>query len=192
MDKTFPKSLAPYLCPMRSLLIWLLLAAPVTANPMILEDFSGDVSGWQYVSDQVMGGVSVGGAQLGSDGDIAYARLKGEVSTANNGGFIQIRRGLTAALGADSTGIALSVRGNGETYYVHLRTPETRRPWQYFQASFPTTDHWTTVTIPWSAFAPNGRGLIGPLRPEDVRSIGIVAYGRDHAADLSIADITIE
>ena len=46
---------------------------------------------WQYISDQTMGGVSNGQAVLDKDGDMIFARLTGNVSTANNGGFIQIR-----------------------------------------------------------------------------------------------------
>jgi hypothetical protein len=29
--------------------------------------------------------------------------------------------------------------------------------------------------------------MAGRIRPEDIRSIGLVAYGRDHAADVSLA-----
>ena len=59
----------------------------------IIDDFSdGPERRWQFYTDQVMGGVSEGGAsvQFGSEGP--YVRLEGSVSTANNGGFIQIRR----------------------------------------------------------------------------------------------------
>ena len=40
---------------------------------------------------RVMGGVSTGGASLEKDGDVTFARLTGNVSTRNNGGFIQLR-----------------------------------------------------------------------------------------------------
>ena len=46
---------------------------------------------WQYVSDRVMGGVSDGQVTLEQDGEMYYARLTGNVSTKNNGGFIQLR-----------------------------------------------------------------------------------------------------
>ena len=49
------------------------------------------ISDWNYVSDRVMGGVSTGGASLEKDGDVTFARLAGNVSTRNNGGFIQLR-----------------------------------------------------------------------------------------------------
>ncbi len=52
---------------------------------------------WQYVSDRVMGGVSDGQVTLEQDGDMYFARLTGNVSTANNGGFIQLRAGVSFA-----------------------------------------------------------------------------------------------
>ena len=52
---------------------------------------------WQYVSDRVMGGVSDGQVSLEQDGEMYYARLTGNVSTANNGGFIQLRASVSFA-----------------------------------------------------------------------------------------------
>ena len=48
------------------------------------------VKNWKYISDQVMGGVSEGTVSLEQDGDMVFARLTGDVSTKNNGGFIKI------------------------------------------------------------------------------------------------------
>ena len=45
---------------------------------------------WRYVSDRVMGGVSDGQVFLEQDGNVIYARLTGNVSTRNRGGFIQL------------------------------------------------------------------------------------------------------
>lgn len=115
---------------------------------MVFEDFSDGSAGWRYFSDRVMGGVSDGGAALEQDNGVAFARLTGQVSTANNGGFVQIRRDLDMAFAADSTGLTLTVRGNGDDYFVHLRTTQTRRPWQYFQATFQTTPDWPTSPCP--------------------------------------------
>ncbi|MEL6642133.1 MAG: CIA30 family protein, partial [Pseudomonadota bacterium] len=157
---------------------------------MILEDFQGDVADWQYVSDRVMGGVSDGTAVLETEGETTFARLTGEVSTANNGGFVQMRRVLPDNFPPDATGLNLVVRGNGEPYYIHLRTQASRRPWQFFQASFPSTNTWQDVVLTWDDFRPQG-GLNGSLLPEDVISIGVVAYGRDHQADLSVASIAV-
>ncbi|MGJ8623239.1 MAG: CIA30 family protein [Yoonia sp.] len=164
----------------------LLMAAPAMAEPMLIEDFSsGAENRWRYISDQVMGGVSEGKAGLESEGATAFVQLRGTVSTANNGRFIQIRQELSPRLPADAAGISLRVRGNGAKYYIHLRPDASRRPWQYFQASFATTPTWQVVTLPWSAFAPQG-GLSDGFAPQDIRSIGIVAYGADFEASLDV------
>ncbi len=166
--------------------ILLLVAAPVVAEPMLIDDFSqGAETRWRYISDRVMGGVSDGGASLGSENGVTYAQLRGTVSTANNGGFIQIRQDLQTRLPADATGIKLRVRGNGATYYVHLRPDAARRPWQFYQAAFDTTANWQEITVPWSAFDPQG-GLDERFAPQDVMSIGIVAYGANYDASLDV------
>ena len=46
---------------------------------------------WAYLADTVMGGISEGTAQFEDQGTSQVIRLSGEVSTANNGGFIQVR-----------------------------------------------------------------------------------------------------
>ena len=46
---------------------------------------------WEYISDQVMGGVSVGKVEILNDNKL-FLRLSGDVSTKNNGGFIQVRK----------------------------------------------------------------------------------------------------
>ena len=50
---------------------------------------------WRYISDRTMGGISDGQAVLDKEGDMYFARLTGNVSTKNNGGFIQLRSTLS-------------------------------------------------------------------------------------------------
>ena len=153
---------------------------------MLIDDLS-DPSPWRFVSDRVMGGVSSGQAQVGSDP--AHIRLTGTVSTANNGGFIQIRRDL-APWPVDTREVILTVRGDGQTYYVALRTTDLTRPWQSYRAAFTAPRDWAQITLPIAAFEATRDGM-PPLRLDRIRSIGLLAYGRDHAADLSIARITL-
>ena len=49
---------------------------------------------WTYIADNVMGGISDGGVEFNLFDSDVYALLSGNVSTENNGGFIQIRREL--------------------------------------------------------------------------------------------------
>lgn len=157
---------------------------------MIVEDFNdGPSPNWAFFTDQVMGGVSTGQAVLEDDGGQTFLRLSGQVSTANNGGFIQARLKLAQRVPETAQGIELRVRGNGQTYYIHLRTRGTVLPWQYYQAPFEVTGDWTVVQIPFAAFKPQGRALRGSLAPGSIQSLAVVAYGRDHAADMSVSRI---
>ena len=87
---------------------------------MLIDDFTDapDTRG-RVLSDQVMGGVSQGQAGFGADGARHFVRLTGTVSTENRGGFLQVRRTLPA-LPATAQGFEITVRGNGQRYFLHL------------------------------------------------------------------------
>ena len=115
--------------------------------------------------------------------------MTGQVSTENNGGFIQLRKAIPKKTIDTATGAYLKVRGNGQQYYLHLRTSGTLLPWQYYQASFTATAEWQIIKVPLTAFARSGSWLGKAVNPKSIRSIGIVAFGRDHSADIQIAEI---
>jgi hypothetical protein len=163
------------------LLLPLIARAEMTDLPRLIPDAS-----WTYVSDRVMGGVSDGQARIETVDGAPALRLTGQVSTANRGGFIQARVTLDTPLPATTQGIVLRLRGNGEGYFLHLRTGGTVLPWQYYQAPVATTPDWAEVRIPLVAFKPSGNLLRGTPRADALRSIGIVAYGRDHTADVTV------
>ncbi len=168
------------------LLIWPGLA--LTENRMI--DLSlNDPTKWRYFSDQVMGGVSEGKAAFAADDGQPVLRLTGDVSTANRGGFVQVRTDLPTPLLEDAQGVVLSVRGNDQPYFVHLRTRGTALPWPYYQAEFEATDAWQDIRLSFSAFNPSGGLLRKTLRPPSIESLGIVAYGRDHVADVWVRSV---
>lgn len=148
-----------------------------------------DAAGWSYLSDQVMGGVSEGRAQLAEEDGQPVLRLTGDVSTANRGGFVQVRLKLPAPLPADATGVILTARGNDQRYFIHLRTRGTALPWQYYQAPFDVTRDWQQIRLPFESFQPSGGLLRATPRPGSIQSIGLVAYGRDHKADVSVTAI---
>ncbi|MAU54159.1 MAG: NADH ubiquinone oxidoreductase [Roseovarius sp.] len=162
------------------LLLSLAMSGPARPDPVPLDYDPPPLSAWSYVSDQVMGGVSEGGAAV--DGD--HLRLSGEVSTANRGGFIQTRVRLARRFPAGAAGLVIRVRGNGERYFVHLRTTGTVLPWQYYQAGFEAGTDWQVLRLPFTAFRPSGALLRAAPRPGTVTSVGFVAFGRDHRADL--------
>ena len=72
---------------------------------------------WAYLADTVMGGVSQGGAEFSA----GALRLTGQVSTKNNGGFIQVRTRIDPTETVGKSGIKIKVKGNGDVYYLHVR-----------------------------------------------------------------------
>ena len=165
---------------------------------------------WRYVSDRVMGGVSDGQVFLEQDGDVIYARLTGNVSTRNRGGFIQLNSSTSSTYDPlmiqsvrnsekndkELQGVRLNVRGNGEIYYIFIRTNETRSFSDYYQASFVADADWEMIDLSFDEFVRNGTNIAGSdtvsdskLAAKDIRSFGIVAYGRDFLADLSVSTV---
>jgi len=144
---------------------------------------------WRFFTDQVMGGLSTGGLVFVTEDGVAFARMTGHVSTANRGGFIQIRQALTASPPPGTLGVRLIARGNGQRYFVHLRTESTALPWQYYQAGFDVTEDWREIRLALDAFSATG-GMSNRL-PEAGRltSIAVVAYGRDHEARIDLREV---
>jgi hypothetical protein len=165
-------------------------AASITASEAIIENFViQPETRWRFFADTVMGGVSTGQVTFVSEDDETHAHMTGVVSTQNNGGFIQIRMNLPEALPAQTTGVRLIVRGNDQRYFVHIRTSGTVLPWQYYQAGFDVTHDWSEVLLPFTQFKASGRLLRSVPRPVSLKSIGIVAYGRDHVAEIDVREV---
>ena len=147
---------------------------------------------WQYISDQTMGGISNGQAILDKEGDMLFARLTGNVSTANNGGFIQIRTTFSFVdlINSDKNllGVRLNTKGNGETYHIFIRTSEDRSYRDFYSATFTANDNWEIVDLPFTKF--KHRYLNRALDGNDIRTFGIVAYGRDFYSDVSVSEIS--
>jgi hypothetical protein len=100
-----------------------------------------------------------------------------------------MRMDLDAPPPEGAAGVRLAVRGNGERYFVHLRTRGTILPWQYYQAGFGTTGTWTEVRLPFADFRASGALLAAEPRPASLTSLGVVAYGRDHHADIEVREV---
>ena len=114
--------------------------------PEIIDDISRNTpfasigNGWVLVSDRVMGGVSNGAMAREHVFGRNAIRMTGGVSLENNGGFLQIALDLGETGGEiDASawdGIRLDVLGNDQTYNLHLRTTDIRRPWESYRQSF--------------------------------------------------------
>tara|TARA_R110002020_G_scaffold305899_3_gene521837 strand:+ start:2752 stop:3303 length:552 start_codon:yes stop_codon:yes gene_type:complete len=166
-----------------------LLAPPLRAETTI-EDFKVQPEArWRFFADTVMGGVSTGRVEFMKEDGFAHARMTGEVSTANNGGFIQMRVDLPSPPNEGTTGVRLIVRGNDQRYFVHLRTRGTLLPWQYYQAGFDVTREWTEVRLPFDTFTASGALLRTVPRARALTSLGVVAFGRDHTAEIDVREV---
>ncbi len=190
----FKSSMIPKVSYFLSLLVMIILSSKAIANEEDLTfPFTAD-SGkyWQYVSDRVMGGVSDGQVTLEQDGEMYYARLTGNVSTKNNGGFIQLRSGVSFSNsekdGKNLRGVRLNVRGNGETYYIHIRTNESWSPSDYYSTTFIADSEWKMIDLPFNIFERRWSND-SSLDAKKIRSFGIVAYGRDYISDVSVSTI---
>jgi len=146
-------------------------------------------AGWRFFTDAVMGGVSTGQVTFQSDGGQTHARMTGRVSTANRGGFIQMRLDLDSPPPAGTAGVRLIARGNDQRYFMHLRTTGTVLPWQFYQGGFDVTRRWAELRLPFAAFRPSGGLLSATPRPETLTSVAIAAYGRDHDAEIEVREI---
>ena len=158
---------------------------------------------WKYQSDQVMGGVSEGHASLMQDGDMFFFRLTGDVSTENNGGFVQYRSKVSLFNkpemfhlihkaykdGVELEGVRLNVKGNGETYHVMIRTYYTWSPSDYYFHIFDTSPNWQQVDLPFHQFKSSKYRQRG-LEVDQIRDFAVVAYGKDFKSDVSVSEIS--
>ena len=165
---------------------------------------------WRYISDRVMGGVSDGQVSLEQEEGISFVRLTGNVSTKNRGGFIQLNSSSSLFNkplmfqsirnsekdGKKLQGVRLNVRGNGETYYIFIKTNETKGPSDYYRASFETNSNWEMIELPFNQFVRKRSNFDGSdtiinskLYPKNIRSFGIIAYGRDFTSDVSVSTV---
>jgi len=145
---------------------------------------------WRLVTDGVMGGVSQGRSTLTDHEGVPCLNMAGDVSTRNNGGFIQTVHELLELDRSALTqfrGVWVRAKGNGQDYNIHLRTDRLWFPWQAYRATFQTGPQWNTVKIPFSSFAPYKTST--QLDRGRLSRIGVVAIGRDFTADVCVAGI---
>ena len=99
----------------------LLSLLTLNLSSMIIDNLNDVRAEWTAISDQVMGGISeVNFYEIEEDGETFY-RLEGNVSTENNGGFIQSRVKMNINSN-NFDGIRLKVRGNNLSL-IHISEP---------------------------------------------------------------------
>ena len=167
---------------------FLLLFCSLNISSQVLEDLKDNRADWDCFSDKVMGGDSEGSASVVSQEDGNFIRLEGDVSTENNGGFIQCRANVNLKT-KGLNGIRIKVKGNGDEYYVHLRVPRML-PWNYYSAKFYASEEWQTIDLPLSSFE-YSRNPSKKFKSSKISTIGIVAYGKDFYAEVDLAQLEI-
>ena len=170
--------------------------ARASPDALVIDDFSSapnaTIGGrWSYTSDRVMGGVSNGGGAYETVDDRISIRLYGDVSTAQNGGFIQVSLRIDGRRinAKDYAGIEIDVLGNGEDYNVHVTTTRSFPPWRFYKHTFATTETWTRIRLPWSDFT--SETFRQPLDPSTINRLNLTAYARDFEADLAVSRIAL-
>ena len=176
------------------------VSAKTQNNNLIIDDrTSGNLisnlgSKWQLVTDNVMGGLSTAKLTLDNIKDKNCLRMQGDVSTENNGGFVQIALPLSDNKSDDRPfdasaykGLEIDVLGNNESYNIHFRTDNLWFPWQSYRFSFKATPEWQTYRLPFSKLEPYK--TTKEFSQEKIMRIGLVAIGREFQANLCVASI---
>ena len=178
---------------MKYIIIFILLVFSISAySETTMENFkSSPEKRWQFFTDQVMGGRSIGKLDFLSEENISFARMTGDVTTENNGGFIQFRAQLGYKLMDSFEGIRLQVRGNNQDYFIHIRTKGSVLPWQYYGKKFFASSKWSEVELKFSEFQKSSSFMRKNFKPSSIRTIAIVAYGRDHKAEIEVSELKV-
>ena len=170
-------------------LFFFIMTNQVSAEEIFRDDFE-DSSKWKFIADDVMGGLSTGSVVYEMEEGTSIAYLNGEVTTENNGGFIQLQRKMKDVDLDQARFIKIIARGNNQKYFIHLRTTGTILPWQYYQSSFTVKENYQEFILPIDEFKRSGSFLSDKVRPRTIKSIGVVAFGRDHVANIYVKEIS--
>ena len=168
--------------------LFFILTQEAVGNTIFKDNFENPKK-WQFISDQVMGGISTGKVEFFNENNNLYARLTGNVSTENKGGFIQIKRKLEKSSLQGTKFIKITAKGNNQNYFIHLRTTGTLLPWQYYQISFKVVNDYKIFKLPINEFKRSSIFLSKQINSVNITSVGVVAFGRDHSADIYVKEI---
>ena len=157
---------------------------------IVFTDKFNEKNEWNFITDQVMGGISTGTHSYEKINNNNILKINGNVSKKNNGGFIQVRRNLNNINLTNAKNVEVIAKGNNEKYFIHLRTNFTLLPWQYYQNSFTVKKDFKNFILPIRNFKKSGFLLPDKINPKNIKSIGIVAFGKDYKAELIVKEIS--
>lgn len=170
----------------------------VTGTKLLIDDFSASDgksplgTQWELLTDRVMGRISTGNMGFETHDGRTTMHVTGSVSLENNGGFVQARLSLNPRrrnfnAGAYD-GVQVTIKANGESYAIYLRTKDTRLPWQYYHAAFQTNGQWQKLRLPFNRFL--SQSLNKPLDAGNLRSVAVVAIKKEFSADIYVDEIS--
>lgn len=137
------------------LLVLSMISQAPPGSSYILSDFSQSKEGsqWYVVDDRVMGGISQGEMLSLADGTGIF---KGDVSTANNGGFSSVRKPIRFENKQGYNTIFLKVKGDGKSYQFRIKEKPSDQ-FSYIQ-NFKTSGQWEVIELQLRDFYPVFRG----------------------------------
>ena len=168
--------------------ILILVFFVININSMTIDNLDDIRADWDIFSDRVMGGISEVYFYEMEEGGKSFYRLEGNVSTANNGGFIQSVAKIKD-IDEEYKGIRITVRGSEDKYYVWIRTPACRFPWDRYLVSFTPSKNWSTIEVPFSDFQKSNFYMRKKMNISRIKTVALAAYGKDFNAQLDIANI---
>jgi hypothetical protein len=177
------------------LILFLICQNKVSSKDMILDqlknpNITNQSQKWNFITDQVMGGVSTGKFIVEEVEGVVCYRMTGDVSTKNNGGFIQMRTKLSPEIKSkDYEGLYVKVYGNENNYNLHLRTGLTLAPWQYYSYTFASTKNWIEIRAPFEQFKKSNFYQPKSILGQTIKSVGLVAGFDNFKSDICLAEI---
>ena len=145
---------------------------------------------WTFITDGVMGGLSQGRANITLEDNTSCYKMIGNVTTENNGGFIQIRTSLFPYIEVNNfEGIYINAKGNNKNYALHIRSSLSLGYWQYYSYSFFLENNFMEIKIPFSDFKKSNFNQPNELSNQSIKSIGLVAGFDDFYADICLSEI---
>ena len=125
---------------------------------------------WAYLADTVMGGVSRGQAEF-SNGAL---RLNWSSFNKKQWWIYSSKNKNRPNQTFGKSGIKIKVKGNGDIYYLHIRNASARLPWQYYTASFQTSEKWKEILISFDEFEKSATFMPRKLKPETIKTLALL------------------
>jgi hypothetical protein len=163
---------------------------PQESGIMVLFDFrqSQDLNQtWGAVDDVVMGGVSASQIHASPEGAV----FRGNVSTANSGGFVSVRtRNFEPPLDLSAfQGLQLRLKGDGQHYKFLLRSDVGWDSVAFADAFDTLVGEWMIVRIPFAALKPVFRARTLPgnvmVNLSQIRSLQLMLSKFEYDGELN-------